>query len=350
MKNVLHVIDTLDIGGAEKIAVGIVNGLHQYQHHIAYLSGKNLLKDSLPAGCKLIPLNFHSKMDTWRCVKQLRRYIRENQIEVVHSHLVMATLIGRMACPRNVKMFNHIQSIVGARFFGKGKYLQRLTEKFFYKKRHHLIVVSEEVLQDYDHYIGIKGEVTILPNFVDDKFFATGPKLSNFSDKLRLVTVGNLKPAKNYHYLVEAFQHLPKTVQLDIYGDGPQKNELQELIGKKGLSNIKLCGSRNDVYTILPGYDLFVMSSKVEGHPVALVEAMASGLPAIVSDIKVLREATNGKAMYFDLDNVMSFVSRVNEIADHTIELDSYARFNFDWAKKTGDKKTFMQTLSRLYS
>ncbi len=350
MKNVLHVIDTLDIGGAEKVMVGIVNGLPGYKHHIAYLNGKNTLQEALPPSCELYPLNFRSKRDILSCIKKIRSYIRQKEIEIVHSHLVLATLLARMASPRNVKLFNHVQSMVGVRFFGPGKFWQRRAEKFFYKKWHHLIVVSEEVLQDYDHYIGIKGPVTILPNFVDDKFFSTGPKACDFRETIQLVTVGNLKPAKNYHYLFEAFKHLPKTVKLDIYGDGPQKLELQELIKKNELDNIRLCGSKSDVHTILPEYDLFVMSSKVEGHPVALMEAMASGLPAIVSDIKVLREATDGKAIYFDLDNVMSFVALVKEIINHKVDLNEYAKFNYEWAKKSGGKANFMKVLSGLYN
>jgi len=350
MKNVLHVIDTIDLGGAEKVMIGIVNGLPQYQHHIAYLGGKNSLKDTLPPTCKFLPLNFRSKVDSWRCARQLRQYIRQNDISIVHSHLVMATLIARMACPADVKMFNHIQSIVGARFFGPGKYWQRTAEKFFYRKRHHLIVVSEEVQQDYDKYIGIKGPVTVLPNFVETKFFAPGPRLSTFTDTLRTVAVGNLKPAKNYLYLLQAFLQLPKTIKLDIYGDGPQRVEMEEFIKINKLDNVRLCGSRNDVYTLLPGYDLYIMSSKVEGHPVALMEAMAAGLPAVVSDIKVLREATDGKGLYFDLGSVNGLVSLLRDIAAHKIDLDNYARFNFEWVKKSGSKERFLQTLDKLYS
>src|SRR5688572_3443861 len=97
--NVLHVIDTLSVGGAEKLLVGTVNGLSQFNHHVVYLSGSDALAKDLPADCKIVKLNFRSKLDTFRCVKQLRRYIRENDIDIVHSHLVMSTIIARLACP-----------------------------------------------------------------------------------------------------------------------------------------------------------------------------------------------------------------------------------------------------------
>jgi glycosyltransferase involved in cell wall biosynthesis len=347
--NVLHVIDTLSVGGAEKLLVGIVNGLPQFNHHVVYLCGSNALEKDLPPTCKVVKLGFRSKWDTVRCVLQLRRYIRKHNIEAVHSHLVMATVITRLACPKKVQLFNTIHSMLGSRCFAPGKRMQRVIEKMTYKKRHHIIAVSEQVYNDYDSCIGIKGTASVLPNFVEDKFFKADYKRMSFNGTFRMVTVGNLKPAKNYPYLIEAFKKLPKGIHLDVYGDGPLKNELQAEIEKHQL-NIRLCGLRDDVHQVLPQYDMFVISSVVEGHPIALLEAMASGMPAILSDIPVLREATGNNGIFCDLANSNDFVNKVTAIANHEVDLDVYAKANFTRVKNMASKEQYMHTMARLYA
>lgn len=347
--NVLHVIDTLGVGGAEKLLVGIVNGLEQFNHHVVYLNGSDELAKNLSPDCRLLNLHMRSKKDTLRCVLRLKQYIRENKIEIVHSHLVMATTIARLACSKKIPLFTTLHSLLGSRFFKKGNTWQRMVEKITYKKRHHVIAVSGNVLRDYDNAIGIKGSYTILPNFVENDFFANEPRRMSFNGTLRLVSVGNLKAPKNYSFLVEAFKELPKGIHLDIYGDGPLKEELQKEIDEHKL-NIRLCGLKNNVHELLRQYDLFVMSSTVEGHPIALLEAMASGMPAIVSDIPVLKEATGEKALYFSLDNTKDFVKQITAIANHQVDLDVYARANLETVKAFASKERYMFLLKNLYA
>jgi|KBSSwiS6_1023812.scaffolds.fasta_scaffold04107_2 glycosyltransferase involved in cell wall biosynthesis len=347
--NILHVIDTLSIGGAEKLLVGTVKGIPHFNHHVVYLCGSNALEKELPADCKVVKLNFRSKLDTVRCVLQLRRYIKKNKIDIVHSHLVMATIIARLACPRKVQLFSTIHSLLGSRCFSPQKRFQRFIEKLTYKKRHHVIAVSNEVYRDYDSCIGIKGNCTVLPNFVENQFFASDYKRMSFNGTFRMVTVGSLKPAKNYPYLVEAFKRLPKGIHLDIYGEGPLREQLERDISKYNL-NISLKGANNKVYEVLPKYDLFVMSSVFEGHPVALLEAMASGMPAILSDIPVLRETTDNNAIYFDLKNINDFIEKIKAIAAHQVDLNPFAKWNFERIKDIADKKSYMSALCAIYS
>jgi glycosyltransferase involved in cell wall biosynthesis len=77
-----------------------------------------------------------------------------------------------------------------------------------------------------------------------------------------------------------------KVPKLDIVGDGPLKNELAELIKILGLSShINLLGIRTDIKELLYSHDLFVFSSRWEGLPIVLIEALASGIPIISTDV-----------------------------------------------------------------
>ena len=345
--NVLHIIDTLGIGGAEKILVGTVNGLPWFQHHVVYLNGSDAMASNLPEDCQIIKLNCRSKFDIVRSAFKLNKYIRENNIEIVHSHLFMASLVARLACPKDVKLFTTIHNLPSKNFFAKSR-VARWLEKLTTKKRHHLIAICHEVFKDYKKNFGVKGDYTILYNYVDETYYANDFKRMNFNGTFRMVAVGNLKQQKNYSYLVEAFKTMPKNVHLDIYGSGMQEEELRAEIEKHHL-NINLCGVRKDIQYVLPKYDAFIMSSRFEGQPIALLEAMACGMPAILSDIPVLREVTNNSGVFFDLNNTKDLVSKITAIANHEVDLNVFAKANFERVRKISSRENYMTMLRKLY-
>lgn len=345
--NILHIIDTMGIGGAEKILAGTVNGLTDFQHHVIYLNGSDAMVTSLPADCRILKLNCRSKFDMLRCAFRVNRYIKKNNIDIVHSHLFMASLVARMACPKRVKLFTTIHNLPSYNFFSESRvanWLERITTR----KRHHLIAICHEVFNDYKNKFGVKGDYTILYNYVEDEFYKPAYHSMNFKENFRMIAVGNLKKQKNYGYLVEAFKSMPKNIYLDIYGSGEEEPELRSVIEKHRL-NIRLCGVHKNIQQLLTTYDAFIMSSRFEGQPISLLEAMASGMPAILSDIPVLREVTNSKAVFFDLDNVNDLVVKVTAIANHRINLDDLAKANFERIKKIGSRENYMTMLKKIY-
>ncbi|HYC40315.1 MAG TPA: glycosyltransferase, partial [Chitinophagaceae bacterium] len=207
---------------------------------------------------------------------------------------------------------------------------------------------SREVLRDFDEQVGLKGRSTVLYNFVDENFFAPEPKQEFSRGALRMVAVGNLREQKNYFYLLEAFQHLPQAVSLDIYGEGPLRPAMEEFIVRNNLA-VRLCGLSDRLHLLLRDYDLFVMSSLYEGQPLALLEAMASGLPALLSDIPVLREVAGNDALYFDISDPQSFCARVKELMEGKGSLSQLARGLHRRAREFAHQHQYFERLNRLY-
>ena len=346
--NILHVIDTLGVGGAEKVMIGSIKSLPDFNHHVVYLGGSNALQSHIPANCQISQLNYRSKLDMLRCAWKLRRYIKKHNIQIVHSHLFMATIIARIACPKKVKLFTTIHSLPSKNYFADSA-IAKWMEKLTYRKHHHNIAICHEVFNDYNNCVGIKGPYTILYNYVEDVYYAKEYRKANFTTQFRLVAIGNLKKAKNYSYLIEAFKAMPKNISLDIYGAGPLHDILQEQIETHQL-NVRLCGVRDDIHNVLPQYDAFIMSSIFEGQPISLLEAMACGMPAILSDIPVLREVTNNKAIFYKLDDTSDLISKMSAIAAGKVDLDDYARSNFERVQRIASKDNYMHTLTRLYT
>jgi glycosyltransferase involved in cell wall biosynthesis len=223
-------------------------------------------------------------------------------------------------------------------------YLEKLT----YKKRHHIIAVSNVVLKDFSKWVHLKGSFSVVYNFIDDIFFKAEPKTEFSTGNLRLVAVGNLRYQKNYPYILEAFKSMPASVSLDVYGEGPLRDELQHEIDKHKL-NIRLCGTQNNMDEVLLQYDAFIMSSFYEGQPIALLEAMASGLPVFLSDIPVLHEVANDNAVYFDLNNTQDLVNKIKQVLIRDIDLVFLARQAHSRAKAISEKSTHINKLNEIY-
>ena len=107
------------------------------------------------------------------------------------------------------------------------------------------------------------------------------------TNELRLIATG-IKTEKNQQFLLNVLENYKGDLRLEIYGDGPLKNELEREIIKKGLSKkVKILDilPREEFFTVLHNADIYISTSLMEGLPLAVMEAMVIGLPCIISDI-----------------------------------------------------------------
>ena len=110
---------------------------------------------------------------------------------------------------------------------------------------------------------------------------------------VRIISVGRLTEQKGYHFLLTAINLLKekRKVELDIIGDGPLRNKLEQQAQSLGLAQkVNLLGYRTDVLELMSGADIFISSSLWEGFPTVILEAMTIGIPVIATDIPGTRE------------------------------------------------------------
>ncbi len=345
--NLLHIVDSLGVGGAEMLVVTLLKNLTSHRVHLVVLAKPDTLAKELPSSCKVTFLDFKTYRDIPKCAFFIRRYIKRNNIEIVHSHLYWSNIISRLAAPRKIPVYNCIQNISSMASYTANRmslYLEKLT----YRKRHHIIAVSKTVLDDFNQWIGLRGPSTVLYNIIGDEFFTATPKQSFRKDKIRLVAVGNLRKQKNYSYILNAFRSMPAHVSLDIYGIGPLQESMAEEIRMNNLE-INLCGLRSQMHQVLREYDAYVMCSTHEGLSLALMEALASGLPAFLSDIPVQKESAETAAVYFDLSEPEDFVKKLLATFDNLPQLEAMSREGIRRAGELARKENYVRKLQALY-
>lgn len=297
---VLHVIDSLGMGGAEMLLNHTLDLLSEIEHILVYLfEGNEVQSDFYNKSIEVIGLNCKGWKTMPLSIFRLRAIIRQKKPFLVHSHLFYSTIYTRLALPRSVPLVSTIHSLYSQDAFKKNiksLWAARLT----LKKRHSIIGVSQHVLTDYLSYVPFQGKRFVLYNFLSDAFFQ--PKSpTSLAGKIKLVAIGNLKAAKNYPYLLQILKGL-SDVSLDIYGTGSEEPALREYIQKEALE-VRLCGNATLSPGLLQQYHYFIQASLHEGFGLTVIEAMAAGLPVLLSDIPVFREISGGFAHFFTLDD-----------------------------------------------
>ena len=296
---ILHIIDSLGIGGAERLLHGVVNKVSTVDHIVVYLEGVDKWGEWAPQVKGVYCLGMRNKRQLLAAVWRLKRIIRREKITVVQSHLFWSSLIARLACPSALSLFTTYHSLLydsenTAQYRKWMPWLDRMT----YRENLHRIYVSEAVRACIVAKVGVTGRETVLHNFVPIP--ADPPIFQPPQSPLKIVSVGILRPEKQHSLLLEAMQAItPETASLALYGDGPLKAELEATILAQNLSHVHLMGHEREVVDKLSAYDVFVSSSRFEGFGLAVAEAMAAGLPCVLSDIPAHREVGGAEAWYF---------------------------------------------------
>lgn len=346
------IIDSLERGGAEVLLVGILKELNlRFNVILVTLSDHCDFKNEEILCKKKYCLGFNNKLSLLRCILKLKRIIKKHQPILIHSHLFYSSLTGRIACPPSIPLIYSLHNEMSKSVFNNSRILKFLEKKTI-RKNDTVIAVSKSVLIDYENAIKKNPSSFVLKNFVSDVYFKEKRNKKNFNNlqKINMVAVGNIKNQKNYIYLIKAFRQMAEyDISLDIYGSGSEK-DFKTLRHETQQDNLPVFfkGSIDNPYEILHHYDLYVSCSTHEGFGIAPVEAMASGLPLLLSDLPVFHEITFENALFFDVNNTLSFVNMIKGIFERKYNLNELSRDGMEIAKKYTEE-IYLKSLFGIY-
>lgn len=344
---VLHLIDSISVAGAEKLLCNTISELTEYEHLVVSVFSDNN-PSLLPSGVQYKSLQARGKAHVFLKGFKYKNIVKQFRPDLVHSHLYFATVLAKCFTPKNIPFVftQHFEFSKNA-----DKWYYAIIDRAFSTSRQTCIAVAEGVKRDYIKSTKFKGSTFVVNNYVTDNFFERyATKQTSNHPLLKMVSVGNIKPIKNQQYLIDAFRYLKDLpVSCDVYGEGQNKGFLADIVQKEGL-NVNFKGLVEDVSWVLPSYDLYIMPSLTEGFPLALFEAMACGLPVIVSDIPIFRELLENQGNYVSLEDPSRLRAVVEKFLNSPALLSSEGYQMQRMANAKAGKEKYLSAIQGLYN
>ena len=313
MINVLRLITWLPVGGIEQKLVAIlpmIQASGKYRVRICCLREAGPLAPELEkAGVPVTVIPFQRRWDL-KALGRLKALIVEQRIDVVHSHMYRSNVPGTVA-GRRAGAAVVIAQIHNVDTWDTWR--QLWMDRFLMRWRDAVVCVSEAVRRDVCKRIWApKDKTRVIYNGVDVARFSSPDREAR--PRLRAewglpegavagLMLARLHPQKNPLGLLEAFERAAAAapmLRLIYAGDGPQREELEREIRRRGLeARARLIGMRMDVPDVLSACDFCVLPSLKEGFSNTVLEAMAAGRPVLCSNVGGNAEViTHGQCGY----------------------------------------------------
>lgn len=294
---ILQLVSSLTIGGAEQIVLSLAERVDasRFQTHVCSLSvvGQNSLQPEFERlSVPLLALNARRFYDL-KAMQAVRQYVKQQQIDVIHTHLTDADVVGRLVgrslnIPVLSTMHNMPHNYCRQR---RDRYwLQRFTARSLVA---HLVAVSPRIREMYISQWGIPAQrISAIYNSVRmEPFLAVAPGVpaSRWHTGPIITNVARFNPQKAQHLLLAAaplvLKQFPQATFL-LVGKGHLEQDLRRQVQALGLSqNVVFTGVRHDIADILAQTDVFVLPSLWEGLPLSAIEAMAAARAVLVTDV-----------------------------------------------------------------
>lgn len=296
-KKVLQLIDGLNVGGAEMLLIDLAHGLMQndYEVIVGYSTPGPLEKKLRDMNLKLVNLPRFFRVDPILFIRICVLILREKP-DIVHTHLFKSDLHGRIAAwlcriPLIVSTVHNNDAWIRKFPFGQ---IYGWTTNL----AHRIIAVSDEVRAFHIQYAHTDAnKIIVIANGVDILRFA-----NTELDPLRvrkelgiersaplLGVIGRLEPQKDHETFLKAALLVTSEIPMArflIIGEGTLRNTLIEQARKTGLSNhVIFTGILQEIPAILSALDILVISSRWEGLPVTLLEALAAHCAVVATDV-----------------------------------------------------------------
>jgi glycosyltransferase involved in cell wall biosynthesis len=331
---IAHVIDSLEIGGAETVVAALCQAHgaagHRVEVHCLTTAGR-LAEELQQIG---VPVYVHASASAQRTMWKLFRAFQRSRPDVVHCHNKTATIRAAV-----VARLTGARAIISTRH-GLAPLPFRVRKELKFWITAALLCDRVVAVCDTARHNLATGARPVAYKIVTIRNGASPQRVGDTEAIAKrgftLVSVGRLVAAKNFATLIRAVAVARTAIpdlSLWIVGGGDEAPALQRLSAELDVASVvRFCGERRDVGRWLGAADVFVLSSVTEGLPISLLEAMAAGLPAIVTDVGGLPElvALSGAGQTVPAGNVQRLADAIVEYSRRRDELATFGQLAAD--------------------
>lgn len=328
MIRILHVIDSLDLGGAQTALINLIRyaDRERFHHEVAAMHGRGLFAEAFER-LRIPTYSLSARRWPPEYLWKFPELVRKGQFDIVQTHLFGSNWIAKpLAAVCGVRIrYSHDQCNDA---FRSGSPLATLVDRLTNRFSTRIFSVSESITDFLKSKEQVSAEKIVpLPNSVDRSVFVP-PTESQRSrarqtfgipeGKIIVGAVGRMVPQKDFQTFVLAARELqlsrPDLVFV-VFGSGPEEGELRKLAAPLG-DRFRFAGIVSDRPAIYHALDAQVLPSRFEGLPMTLLEAMASGVPVIASNVDGVREiASHGKdAVLIEPGDVHGFAVAIDRV------------------------------------
>lgn len=362
---IVHVVENLDRGGLERTVVDLIASQRDAGHEcrvICLFKLGLLARELLASGVRVDACGKRPGLDL-RALRRARALIRQSPDAVIHTHNAMAhyyAVLASLGLPVKCRI-NTRHGMGGRTRSGRQEWLYRQS----LRGTDYAVAVCEAARQRFAAD-GMRPRRALLsvPNGIRLERFRPADDVARQSLVAELElptgsriigTVGRLQPVKDHALLLRAFAKVRVQVPeaaLVIVGDGPLRAALEAQAEQAGLSDaVRFMGDRHDVPRLLTGMEVFALTSTSEGYSVALLEACASSLPIVATDVggnrEIVRHGINGRLV--PSGDTAAIATALIALLRGGEQAAAMGRAGYAWAQAEASFRTMAERYHGLY-
>ena len=326
---ILHVINSLATGGAEKLILDTLPLYKQKGVHVDLLllwdNNCIFTQELKKMDCCTIHIlktsknykDIYNVLSIFKIAKILKNY------DLAHVHLFPAqyyVVFANILISNKCKLVFTEHNTTNRRIKSK---LFKPLESFIYKRYTKLVCITEEIKNIYINYLNKSvSQLVVIQNGVNIENITEAKPYDKLSlnsqissEDVVLIQVAAFRPQKDQLTLIKAMQFLPIHFKLILIGEGENKKICETFVTKEKLANrVFFLGQRTDISRLLKSVDLVVLASHYEGLSLSSIAGLASGVPFVASDVPGLHEIVKGYGVLFEEGNTTDLINKINNL------------------------------------
>ena len=356
---ILHVFDGFRVGGTEKRTCNIINYLQWRFRHIIVSNNGNFdaakhIQSSIEIHY-LHPKSIRNKFYPLN-ILEICRIIRDVRPDLMIAcewgaiDWVLANSLYRQ-CP----VIMTVEGFEVSELFSQKKH-RLFLRRILYRKCNRVVVCSRVLFRIALRSWKLKApQLLHIPNGIDCRKFKPAPEKKSLSDETKLGIIASLIKLKNHRKLLKCIAELPQNMQISLYiaGDGPEFENLRKQCHDSGLDDcVHFLGHVDDTAFFLKGMDIFCLASDTEQMPMVVLEAMATELPIVSTDVGDVKEmlAEENRSFIVNKENDSLYTKALKKLIEDKSLRKSIGKANRQRCLSLYDGKLMFKRYEELYT